>query len=300
MSILLIETSPEENDSLGAQVERTTGWGVTHVRSLAEGLQRLAISSEKTRIVVLSLDESVDKAFRFIRTTTKLSASGRIECPLVLALSQKSQPPDVAVRLEKLGVQLLLRKYPEQILETIKKLQWQARVISGLPTIVVQRHGGYITAVKAKHCAIVEDMNIGPRLRALAAYLVVHKRTEHSTEMLADVLSISKASLKEYFLRLRYAYDRIRRQLGTTMHGRDVFWTRRAPGGHVHGLKANPEIEDTEDFYDDYLEGYESTAAAPMCRVCRRRNPRSETTWSHLGWLCCDCCEELDNAGELS
>jgi hypothetical protein len=185
-----------------------------------------------------------DQASRFISAVARFSAIGGIKRPLCVALSYTSQPPDVADRLEKLGLPLLLRTFPEQIVETIKKLQWQARRANGLPTILVQRRGGYITAVKAKYRGVTENLGVGPRLRALAGYLVVHPRTEHSTEMLADVLGISRVSLKEYFHRLRFAFDRIRQKLGTAMPGCDVFWTRRAPGGHVHGLKANAEIED--------------------------------------------------------
>jgi hypothetical protein len=300
MSILLIERSVATTESLKIQIERTIGWRVTHVQSFPEGLQNLAASKDKVRIAVFTLEGDGCRAFGFIKALTKLGVIGKIERPFILALSHTSQPPDVADRFEKLGTHLLLRKCPEQIVETIKKLQWQARKTNGLPTIMMQRRGGYITTVRANYRAVTEDLGVGPRLCALAGYLVVHSRTEHSTEMLADVLGISKASLKEYFHRLRVAFDRIRHKLGIAMRGRDVFWTRRKPGGHVHGLKANPEIEDTEDFYDNDRNGYESAAAAPMCRGCRERHPRSMTTWSHLGWLCRDCCEELKNVGELS
>jgi hypothetical protein len=294
VSILLVEP-PSAHDSLCVQVERATGWPVIHVHSFPEALQSLAVNGANARIAAFTLDDSGDEAFRFMKATAKISAVRGTERPLFLALSHASQPPEVAVRLEKLGAQLLLRKYPEQIVEAIKKLQCQSRTTKQVPTILVQRSGGHISAVKAKYRASSEELVIGPRLRALVGYFVVHPKTQSSTDMLADALGISRQSVKEYLLRLRLAYDRVRPKLGTVLRGKDVFWTRKAPGGHVHGLKASAEIEDTEEFYDAGAE----LAPSVFCRVCHEKATRSEATLTHLGWVCVGCCRELQDSREL-
>jgi hypothetical protein len=291
MSILLVEP-PSADDSLCVQIERATGWSVTYAHSFPEALQSLAGNNSTTRIAAFIVDDD-DGAFRFIRATTKISVMRGTERPLFLALSCASQPPEVAVRLEKLGAQLLLRKYPEQILEAIKKLQWQSRMTKRLPTILIQRSAGHISAVRVKYGTSSEELGIGHRLRALAGYFVVHSKRQSSTEMLADALGISRQSVKEYLLRLRLAYDRVRPKLGTVLRGRDIFWTHQAPGGHIHGLRASTEIEDTEDFYDTCAEPDSPIA----CRVCHEK--KSEATRTHLGWVCLKCCQELQVAGEL-
>lgn len=296
MSILLVEPLPSAPDSLSLQVERATGWPVIHVPSFTEALQSLAVDSTNPRIAAFIIDHGGDEAFRFIKATTRISEIRGTERPLFLALSRASQPPEVAARLEKLGAQLLLRKYPEQILEAIKKLQWQSRTTKHLPTLLVRRSAGHISAVRVKYGASNHELGIGPRLRALVGYLVVHSKTQSSTEMLADALGISRQSVKEYLLRLRFAFDKIRPKLGTVLRGKNIFWTRKAPGGYLHGLKANTEIEDTEDFYDD---ADANPGSSILCRVCRERAARSETTLTHLGWVCVGCCRELQDCREL-
>jgi hypothetical protein len=293
MSILLVEPA-SPNDSLCDQIERATGWPVIQARSFHEALQNLSGNSSTARIAAFTIGND-DGAFRFIKATMKISMMRGTERPLFLALSCASQPPEVAVRFEKLGVQLLLRKYPEQILESIKKLQWQSRTTKHLPTIHVQRSSGHISAVTVKYGAQNEELGIGPRLRSMAGYFVVHSKTRSSTEMLADALGISRQSVKEYLLRLRSAYDRIRPKLGTVLRGKDIFWTRRAPGGYVHGLQASTEIEDIEDFYD--ADAHRDSSIA--CRVCGTTASKSLTTQTHLGSICVGCCRELQDANEL-
>jgi hypothetical protein len=182
--------------------------------------------------------------------------------------------------------------------EAIKKLQWQCRQQRGLPTIVLQRRAGYITTVRATYGNRHETLSIGPRIATLAGYLVVHAKTEHSTEVLSDALGISGRSLKEYFLRLRTAFDGIRVNLGCPLTGREVFWTRRAVGGHTHGLKANVEIKDSEDYYFPDEE-YDAQARLQLCAVCRSLSPREQTTRFRTGSLCVDCCRDLQELGEL-
>ena len=191
---------------------------------------------------------------------------------------------------------LLLRKYPDQIIEAVKKLQWQAQTANGLPTVIVERRGAEI--VRVLYRGATERLGIGPRLRSLVAYLVIHRRTEHSTEMLASVLDISPQSLKEYLLRLRLAFNRIRPKLGILLRGEDVFRTKRLPGGFVHGLKANAEIEDSDEFFLPEEDSTE-TAARLHCHLCRRGVQRAEIAWSHFGWMCRNCAEELSEIGEV-
>jgi hypothetical protein len=193
---------------------------------------------------------------------------------------------------------LLLRKHPDQIVEAMKKLQWQARSTKNLPTIIIERGDGQIVGIRVHYRGATERLPIGPRLRSLVAYLAVYRRTEHSTQALADVLEISPQSVKEYLKRLRQAFNRIRANLGTPLRGKHLFWTKRMAGGHVHGLKANIEIEDLEAFFFPEEDTDDGT---PMlrCRVCQRKTSRHETTQSHIGLMCKYCCEELRGIGEV-
>src|ERR1700720_1408799 len=105
MRILLVENSAETGDVLGAQIERATGWPVTHVQSFHEGLKNLAILKNKVRIAVLTVDLNVETASRFITEAVRLAAVNGIECPRLLALSQISCAPEIADRFERLGAQ---------------------------------------------------------------------------------------------------------------------------------------------------------------------------------------------------
>ncbi len=296
--ILLIGHAATDSGSLKARIEQVTGWQVMETAAIPDGLRALLRPRIKIEIVVLTINRNPNLATRFIENLNRLGAAGRIARPRVLALSNACQPPEFATRLEKLGIQLLLRRYSDQVVEAIKRLQWQARRTNGLPTVIIDRRGGQVVGARVSYRGVTEHMRIGSRLCALAAYLAIHRKSKHTTEMLANVLGISLTSLKEYLKRLRRAYDLIRVKLGNPLRGKDVFWTKRMPGGFVHGLKANVEIEDSDEFF--FLEEDRHTEAAELpCHVCHRRNPRSETTWSQSGWVCRECAVELEAIGEL-
>lgn len=298
MNILLIDKPNPSMESLKTPIEQATGVRVTQVSTIADGLKTLLVPQEKVGIVVFTISNNPNQAVPFIRMANRLGATGRIGRPLFLALSLTKQSPALAARLDKFGVQLFLRKYPEQVVEAIKKLQWQARITNRLPTVIIERRGGQTIGARVQYQGATKRLLVGPRLGPLATYFVVHRKREHSTQVLADVLGISRQSVKEYLLRLRSVFDQIRAKLGTTLRGKDVFWTKRTLGGHVHGLSVNAEIEDSEEFF--LPEDDANNAAATLrCRVCRRKNPRAQTAWSNCGWTCADCCEELRKIGEI-
>ncbi len=247
--LLLIDHSTADGDSLKVQIERATALNVRCASSFADGLKVLCASGAKVEMVTFTINHDYDPIIRFIKTVNRLSGAGRIPRPFLLALSMCHQEPSFAANLDQFGVQILLRKYPEQIVETVKKLHWQSRKDNGLPMITIERRAGQIVGVRVHHRGVTERFRIGPRLRALTAYLVIHRKTEHSTQALAEALAISPASLKEYLKRLRTVWDRIRFTLGTPLRGKDVFWTGRMSGGFVHSLKVNAEVEDSEDFF---------------------------------------------------
>jgi hypothetical protein len=297
--ILFIEQLTTESGFLKTRIGRATLWAVVQVATLADGLNYLLGPRKDIAIVVFAIDHGLDLATRFIQTINELGASGTIaRRPLLLALTIKTQSAEFAARLDKFGVPLLLRKCPDQIVETIKKLQFQAKTTRGMPTIIIERRGGRILGVEVSYQGINNRLRIGPRLCLLAAYLVIHRKTEHSTEALANALGISLPSVKEYLKRLRHAYDLLYLELGSSLRGKDVFWTKRMPGGFLHGLRANAEIEDLDEFYFPEEDRYDMAAVLP-CHLCRRRNPRSETTWSHTGWTCRECAEKLTRIREF-
>jgi hypothetical protein len=84
----------------------------------------------------------------------------------------------------------------------------------------------------------------------LTEYLVLHSRTEHTTEMIADALGVCRQSVKEYLLRLRRAFNRACEGSSIGARGEQIFWTRKISGGYVHGTTANVEIEDVDEFHD--------------------------------------------------
>lgn len=297
MTILLIDPLTSPAEPLKPIIEKSTGMTVAQVLTYREGLETLLATRQKVEIAAFTVNGNPEPTLRFIKAVNRLAATGRTLRPFLLALSITSQQPEFAARLDKFGIQLLLRKYPDQIVEAVKKLQWQARTTNCLPIITIERLGGQVVGVRVQHRGVTDRLCVGPRLRPLAAYFAVNRRTEHSTQTLADVLGISPQSVKEYLLRLRDAFDRIREKLGISLYGKDVFWTRRMPGGHVHGLKANVNIEDSEDLYFSE-EVHNEAAITTRCSVCKQSNPRCRTTQSHLGSLCLECCRELHDVGE--
>jgi DNA-binding response OmpR family regulator len=200
------------------------------------------------KVVIVTTGRDYIQAHNFVKQVKNASAANGYSCPRILALSLASQSPDVAVAFEKLGAHYLLRAYSEQIVDVVKKIQWQCRTKNSLPTIAIRRLAGHVAHISVKYGCGEAQIEVGPKLRELIEYLVLHSRTEHTTEMIADALGVCRQSVKEYLLRLRRAFNRACEGTSIGARGEQVFWTRKISGGYVHGTTANVEIEDVEEF----------------------------------------------------
>jgi hypothetical protein len=246
--ILLCEKSTDSTAILRADLERATGWTVLHAESPSEGLRCASTLRNRLKAVIVTTGRDYGQALNFVRQVKNAGAANGDACPRILALSLVSQSPEIAVAFEKLGAHYLLRAYSEQIVDVVKKIQWQCRTKNSLPTITVRRLAGHVAQILIKSGSGEAQIEAGPKLRELAEYLVLHSRTEHTTEMIADALGVCRQSVKEYLLRLRRAFNRAREGTSIGARGEQVFWTRKISGGYVHGTSANVEIEDVDEF----------------------------------------------------
>ncbi|GEM_PF-3715170 len=255
-AILLNEKSMDSTATLLAHLERATGWRVLHAESPSVGLRYASTLRSTLKVAIVTTGRDFSQAQNFVRQLKNASAAKGIECPRFMALSLLSQGPEVAVAFEKLGAHYLLRAYSEQIVEVVKKIQWQCRMEKHLPTIILRRCGGHVAQISVKTGCAEVQIQAGPKLRELAEYLMLHSRTEHTTEMLADALGVCRQSVKEYLLRLRRAFNRARAGTCVGASGEQVFWTRKVSGGYVHGISANVEIEDSDEFMNLAIPRY--------------------------------------------
>ena len=247
-AILICEKSTDSTAALRNDLERATGWRALHAESSSEGFRCASSIRNRLKVVIVTTGRDSSEAQNFIRQVKNASAANGIECPRLLVLSLVSQGPEVAVAFEKLGAHYLLRAYSEQVVEVVKKIQWQCRTKKSLPTITVRRLAGHVAQISVKSGCGEAQIEAGPKLRQLAEYLVLHSRTEHTTEMIADALGVCRQSVKEYLLRLRQAFNRACEGTSISASGEHVFWTRKISGGYVHGTSANVEIEDVDEF----------------------------------------------------
>jgi DNA-binding NarL/FixJ family response regulator len=247
-AILLCEKSAHTTEVLRADLEREIGWRVLHAESLREASRYASTLRNRLRVVIVTTGRNSGETQHFIRQLRSASFANDVECPRILVLSLVVQGPEVAVAFEKLGAHYLLRAYSEQIVQFVKKFQWQGRAEKSLPTIIVRRFRGHVSQVAVQWSCLESQVEAGPRLRELAEYLAVHARTEHTTEMIADELGICRQSVKEYLLRLRRAFNQACEVASIGATGERVFWTRKISGGYVHGISANVVIEDIDEF----------------------------------------------------
>jgi DNA-binding response OmpR family regulator len=249
MTILLAEHSNNSRLALQLQQElnKATGWRVLVVES-ADAARCIVQLKGEVKIAVIAAGRHYELALALISEMKTFASLNAFACPRILVVSHIAQRPDVPVTFERLGTQYLLRARSEQVVDIVRKLQWQIRTDRFAHTLVLHRLGGRVARVALRCGSGESQIHLGPRLRALIEYLMVHSRTSHTTEMIADAMSVSGKSVKEYFMRLRRAFDESRQAVGVFVTGEQVFWTQRISGGYVHGVKANIEIEDTDDF----------------------------------------------------
>lgn len=234
-------------EPLTAHLQKATGWRVHQEESPRGVMDLVGKWKGEVRVVILTSGCQPNPIIQLIREIRSLAESCAFECPRILVLSLNSQPPSVIAEFEDLGVEYLLRKFTEQIVERVRALQWHSKSKKGLPTLIVRRRDGHVAAILLEGLKEPEELRIGPRLRSRVEDMAVHRRTAHSTDSLADALGICRQSVKEYLFRLRQSFDWIRMRACVSTLGSKVFWTERQPGGYVHGLHANVKFDDGTD-----------------------------------------------------
>lgn len=247
--ILLVEPKTESTANLRSALEKGTGWPVLLAESANDALAAASILRNRVKVVLITAGRHYDPTLQLIRDLKELAMVNRTGALHILVLSLSSQSPDVALSFERLGADYLLRAYSEQILETVKKIQWQLRTDGvSLPIICIRRRAGYVTEVLVRNGSVKADLSAGPRLRELVEFFALHARSENSTEMIADAMGLCRQSVKQYLRLLRRAYDDAFEGEPVGLAGAEVFWTKRIPGGYVHGANARFEITDDDEF----------------------------------------------------
>jgi hypothetical protein len=254
-AILLVERLTERTTSLITALRKTIGWQVIHTQSDSEALVLIRTLRAELKVTLITIGRKHDRALSLIRRLNENASILHIPQPYVVVLSLVPEMPNLAVGFEKVGAHYLLRAYPEQIVEVVRKLQWQSRTDKALLTILLRRRAGHITTVLIRQSTVEVPVILGPRLRKTIEYFVLHPKTEHTTGMVADALGVCRQSVKEYLLRLRRALDRACVNGSLAWQGKDILWTRRIEGGFIHGIRANVEISDAPDLnYSDIVD----------------------------------------------
>jgi hypothetical protein len=252
--ILLVEPLTVRTTSLITALQKIIGWRVIHAQSDSEALVLIRTLRGELKVTLITIGRKHDRALSLIHRLNENASVLSVPQPCVVVLSLVPEMPNLAISYEKLGAHYLLRAYPEQIVEVVRKLQWQSRADKTLLTILLRRRSGHITTILIRQGAGEVPVILGPRLRKTIEYFVLHPKTEHTTEMVADALGVCRQSVKEYMLRLRRALDRACVNGSLAWQGRDILWTRRIEGGFIHGIRANVEISDAPEFgYSDSL-----------------------------------------------
>jgi hypothetical protein len=184
--ILLLESLIEATAALVAALQRTTGWKVVHAQSPTQAYAYMSALRGRLKVAIITIGRNHRWAVDFIRQLKDVNSFTGVANPRVLVLSIVAQSPDVALSFEKLGAHYLLRGYPEQIIDVVRKIQWQCRTDKSLPTIVILRRSGHVACVLIKHGLVEFPVDLGPKLRGMVEYFAVHARTEHTTEMIAE------------------------------------------------------------------------------------------------------------------
>lgn len=241
--VLFIEAPTEATAILLNCVQRALRWKVVHAPAFGDPLTDPNLQGD-VKALIVTLGSNCSEASRYLSDFKEAAALRGIVSPSVVVLSPFRQRPDWAARFERLGATYLLRAYPDQTCDVLKKLEWQDRVAGGRVTLIIQRTAGHVAGVRLQIGSQKIPLRLGPRLRAFIEHLALNARTEHTTEMLADALGIQAQCVKEYLFRLRRVLDDVFGEACVPVRGEDVIWTSKVPGGFLHGLHANIVFDD--------------------------------------------------------
>jgi hypothetical protein len=239
MKTLLIEKPRDTFHEFIAGVRAATSSVIVHADSIPKGLQHFANRLNDIQIAVCTVERDPNEAIGFVKQVRSAAQQAMVSAPRTLILTRESQPEWASDTFEKLGVEQLLRTFPDQVFEKLRLIRWQLRLRKSLPTLYIRCRHDLVVAAGFRPANHLADLSIGGRLRDLVRYFGLYPNMEHTTRMLADELAISLQSVKTYMLRLREAVNRLHRRGMITFEGHHIFWTEKRPGGFVHGLRAN-------------------------------------------------------------
>jgi len=237
--ILLVEKLTQPIAPWKDRIAKLTGWTVQHTESSTEAGQFLREFDRVISIVLMTIDHDHEQALSVLRSSHSRTDNG-IVCPAFLVLSRIQLPPATRERFLKLGALWLPRKHEDVILETIELVKWRMEHLPRRPLIRIVRSFDAIEGVSAfgPNYQPVE-LRMGGQLRRLVQYLAGRGAgAESTTTMIADELGVCQQTVKKYMKDLRDIWNAARGDIGTTVSGHEIFWTKKRPGGTVHSLLA--------------------------------------------------------------
>lgn len=228
-----------ERYSMEAQLflEELNGAGCDpyYAQSLDEGLRTM--KEKRVPVMVINVDEQEGKAWQVVERIRSEARDALMGCPYLILLSARELPFEEVRKCWKLHVVWMLREEWPAIFREVRRALCIREPQKMNSTIRFERHQGHYALY---HCEGMASAHICVGFQpAKQAVILAGGRIAYSVEEIADILGVTRPTVKKYMWELREGDLLAQQQLQIVEPDRNIFWTERRPGGTILGIRAN-------------------------------------------------------------
>lgn len=232
---LLVERYSMEVQFFIENLNEATGCSPYYAQSLDEGLSTM--KENRVSVMLVNLDEHEGKAWQVAERIRSEAQEAFMRCPYLIFISARHLPTEEVRKCCKLHAAWLLREWWPAIFQEVRRALWIREPQKMNSTIRFERHQGHYALY---HCENMASAHICVGFQpAKQAVVLAGGRIGYTVEEIADVLGVTRPTVKKYMWELRKGDLLAQKELQILEPDRNVFWTERRPGGAVLGIKAN-------------------------------------------------------------
>jgi hypothetical protein len=232
---LMVERYSMEAQFFIEELNEAAGSSPYYAQSLNEGLRTM--KEKRVSIMLVNLDEQGGKARPVAERIRAEARNAHMKCPHLIFLSARELPIEDVREIYKLQYAWLRREWWPAIFQEVSRALCIREPRKWNSTIRFEHYQGHYALY---HCDDLASAHICVGFQpAKQAVVLAGGRIAYTVEEIADILGVTRPTVKKYMWELREGDLLAQQQLQIVEPDRNVFWTERRPGGTVIGIRAN-------------------------------------------------------------
>jgi hypothetical protein len=195
------------------------------------------MKDKRPSVMLVNLDEQEGKAWQVAEQIRSEARDALMKIPSLIFLSAQELPIEDVRKICKLHFVWMRREWWPAILQEVRRALWIREPQKMNSTLRFEHHQGHYTL---HHCFDTASAQICVGFQpAKLAVVLGGGRAAYTVEEIANILDVTRPTVKKYMWELREGDLLAQKQLQIVEPDRNIFWTERRPGGTLLGIRAN-------------------------------------------------------------